>query len=138
MNNNELNEEEIEYEKLSQEFNDYMAEEAKNVIPENPFSTEQQQYAIDVIIAALHDAYAPLCNKKKELELLEKTEEVKDSIDVISLRLDVLIKVETKLLEPIKEEYAFIERGESLAKGELFAMRNHRKSIFVSSIMQGL
>jgi hypothetical protein len=114
-----------------------MDEEAKNVIPENPFSTEQQQYAIDVIIAALHDAYASLYDKKKELELLEKTEEVIDFIAVISLRLDVLIKVETKLLEPIKEEYAFIERGK-LRQGELFAMRDHHKSIFVSSIMQGL
>jgi hypothetical protein len=114
-----------------------MTEEAKNVVPKNPFSTEQQQYAIDLIIAALHDAYAPLFDKKKELELLKETEEVKDFIALISLRLNALIKVETKLLEPIKEEYAFIERGK-LRPGELSAMRKHHQSIFVSSIMQGL
>ena len=106
---------------------------------DDEFSTEPQQIAIDVIIYALRNAFVPLLDKKKEIELLEQTKEIKWKLALIDIRLDAMVKIETKLIAPIKEEYAFIERsvGE-LVPGDLTLMQNHRQSLFVNSIMQGL
>jgi len=106
---------------------------------ENIFSTEAQQIAIDVVVYSLRETYVHLLDKKKELELLEQSQDVKDLIALAMIRLDTLAKVETKLLTSIKEEYAFVESsvGE-LRPGELTAMQQNRQSIFIGSIMQGL
>ena len=113
---------------------------------ESPLSTESQQYAIDVIISMLHDAYVPLFDKKKELESLERSEEVEFSLTAVNLRLDALGKVETKLLEPIKEIYISAESIAQILDSEqrLIALKKqsemmkHIDQTFVDSIMQGL
>lgn len=106
---------------------------------EKPFSTEPQQYAIDVAIGSVREACVPLVEKMAELEQLEQTDKISDTIVMIKLRLDVLAKVELKLLAPLREEYAFIERSiGQLQPGELSEMQNNRQSAFVRSLMQGL
>jgi hypothetical protein len=103
------------------------------------FSTESQQYAIDVVISSIREACVPLIEKMAELGQLERTDQIVQAIATIKLRLDTLAKVELNLLAPIKEEYAFIERsvGEIQPK-DLPAMMNRRQSAFIDSIMQGL
>lgn len=106
---------------------------------EKPFSTEPQQYAIDVAIGSVSEACVPLVEKMAELEQLEQTDRISEAIVMIKLRLDVLAKVELKLLAPLREEYAFIERSVGqLQPGELSEMQNNRQSAFVRSIMQGV
>lgn len=106
---------------------------------ERPFSTELQQYAIDVAIGSVREACVPLVEKMVELEQLEQTDKIDDTIVMIKLRLDVLAKVEHQLLAPLREEYACIERSAGqLQPGEISAMQNNRQSAFVRSIMQGL
>ena len=56
-------------------------------------STEGQQIALDLVIGILSEAYEPLFGKKKELEALEKTEDVEVALMAINLRLDTLGKV---------------------------------------------
>lgn len=113
---------------------------------ELPLNTEAQRYAIDLIISVLHDAYVPLFEKKKELESLEKSEEVEFSLTAINLRLDTLGKFETKLLEPIKEIYQSAESIAQILNSEqrMLALQKqgdmlkHIDLTFTDSIMQGL
>lgn len=115
-------------------------------MPKFLLDTESQQYAIDVIIGMLHDAYVPLFDKKKELESLERSEEIEFSLTAVNLRIDALGKVETKLLEPIKETYKSAEsiaqisdsEQRMLALQKQSEMLKHIDSTFVDSIMQGL
>lgn len=110
------------------------------------FSTEAQQVALDLIISILNEAYAALLNKKEELELLKETADKRAELMVINIRLDTLGKVQTKLLELLKDQYVAIERyGQQLELGEstVEPMRpseivNNLKTTFVDSIMQGL
>jgi hypothetical protein len=109
-------------------------------------STEGQQIALDLIIGILSEAYEPLFGKKKELESLEKTEDVEFALMAINLRLDTLGKVQTKLLEPVKAQYVAIDLyGQSMGSKESTAelMRpgeilNGLRTTFVGAIMQGL
>lgn len=102
-------------------------------------STEQAQYTIGVIIDALKSAYVPLFEKKQELESLEKTEELRDTLVIINLRLDILLKIQKYLLEPIQNEYSFIEKStDSIQPGDLVKIIDHRNSKFLKAIMQGL
>lgn len=109
-------------------------------------NTEGQQIAIDLIIGILSEAYESLLEKKKELESLEKTEDVGFALIAINLRLDTLGKVQTKLLEPVKAQYLAIELyGKDLGSKDSTAelMRpseilNSLRASFVGSIMQGL
>lgn len=113
---------------------------------ESQLNTEGQQIAIDLIIGVLSEAYETLFEKKKELESLEKTEDVKFALMAINLRLDTLAKVQKKLLEPIKAQYLAIELyGKNLGAKESTAelmrpseMLNSLRTSFVGSIMQGL
>lgn len=100
---------------------------------------EPQLYAITQVINRLLDAHIPLLEKKKELELLEQTDAVKDSIFIIKLRLDMLIIVETKLLTPVFEEYERLELpvGE-FRPGELIAMYKQSQTLFIDAVMQGI
>ncbi len=113
---------------------------------ELPLSTEPQQYAIDLVVSMLQDTYTSLFEKKKELESLEKTEEVNSSLNIIQFRLDTLGKVETKLLEPIKAMYKSAESIAQILNSEqrLLALQKqsdmlkHIDVTFTASIMQGL
>lgn len=103
------------------------------------FSTEREQYAVGVVRDALKNVYAPLFDKMKELESLQKTEDVLNALLVIKLRLDALGKIEMNLLAPLQEEYSFIEKsvGE-LQPGELTNIIEERNKKLVSSFMQGI
>lgn len=109
-------------------------------------STEAQQIALDLIIGVLSEAYIPLFDKKKELELLEETEDVKFALMAIHFRLDTLGKVQTQLLEPVKAQYIAIDLyGQKLGSNEPNTelmrpseMLINLRTTFISSIMQGL
>jgi hypothetical protein len=116
------------------------------MMPKYPLDTESQQYTIDIIIGMLHDAYVPLFEKKKELESLERSEDVEFSLTAVNFRIDALGKVETILLEPIKEIYKSAESIAQILNSEqrLIALKKqsemmkHIDQTFVDSIMQGL
>lgn len=112
---------------------------------QSQLNTEAQQIALDLVIGVLSEAYEPLFNKKKELELLEETEDVKFALIAINLRLDTLGKVHTKLLDPVKAQYVAIDAyGQQLGSesaAELMRpseMLNSLRTTFIGSIMQGL
>lgn len=102
-----------------------------------PISTEEQQYAIDVIINSIREACVPLFEKLEQLKMLEQDESIETDITVIRLRLDTLAKVELKLLAPLKEEYARLENL-LVQPGEGFAMHAARQNAFIESLLQGL
>ena len=64
---------------------------------EKPFSTEQAQSAIDVVIDSIREACVPLIEKLAEIEKQAFTENTEQAIAIIKLRLDVLAKIELKL-----------------------------------------
>ena len=113
---------------------------------ESQLNTQGQQIAIDLVIGILSESYEPLFAKQKELEALEKTEDIELALMAIKLRLDTLGKVHTKLLEPIKAQYVAIDLcGQKLGSKESTAeltrpseMLSSLRTTFVGSIMQGL
>jgi hypothetical protein len=115
-------------------------------VTKSKLSTEGQQIAIDLIIGILSEAYEPLFDKKKELEALEKTEDVEVTLMAINLRLDTLGKVQTRLLVPVRAQYVAIElqsqnAGSMESTAELIRPSEMLSSVtatFVGSIMQGL
>ena len=115
------------------------SEVKKNTVSYSSIDVEPQLYAITHVINRLRDAHIPLLEKKKELELLEQTDAVKDSIFIIKLRLDMLIIVETKLLTPVFEEYERLELPVGECRpGELIAMYKQSQTLFIDAVMQGI
>ena len=101
--------------------------------------TEAQQVTIDFIIDRIRLAIVALNDRKEELESQEYTEENNTNLKVISLRLDLLIKIELSLLAPIKELYAFISRGSEVIQPEdLNIMLSDTEKTFIKKILQGL
>ena len=101
--------------------------------------TEAQQITIDLIIERIRYAIFALADKRNELVTQGDTQQVKDSLEIMAIRLDLLIKVERFLLEPIKEQYAFIARGsEVIQPGDITAMLNDTDNIFIKKVLQGV
>lgn len=101
--------------------------------------TEAQQVAIDFIIDRIRLAIVALNDRKEELESQEHTEENDTTLRVISLRLDLLIKIELSLLAPIKELYAFISRSSEVIQPEdLNIMLSDTDKTFIKKVLQGL
>jgi hypothetical protein len=98
-----------------------------------------QQTVIDDTSKELREACSALRNKQSEFETLEQTAEVKIRLAVIRNRLEALESVESKLLKPIKKEYAFIERsGGGQHPWEVYALKDRRRFVFLGSILRGL
>ena len=101
--------------------------------------TEAQQIVIDFIIDRIRLAIVTLNDRKEELESQEHTEEIKNNLEIILIRLDLLIKIELSLLAPIKELYAFISRGSEVIQPEdLNIMISDTENTFVKKVLQGL
>ncbi|CAE6506089.1 hypothetical protein NMYAN_210023 [Nitrosomonas nitrosa] len=99
--------------------------------------TEAQQYTIDVISAKIDLVCAALFDKKSELEGLNSNE-AKEAIKVVMLRLDTLAKVKGYILA-LKEQYSFIERGINVIEpGDLRIVNDDSDAQFVRKILQGL
>ena len=82
-----------------------------------PVDTEVQQIKIDLIIEKVRYAIFALAEKINELVTQEDTKQVRDSLEIIAIRLYLLIKVERFLLE------SFIARGsEVIQPSDITAM----------------
>ena len=102
-------------------------------------NTEAQRVAIDLLLSQIRLAAAALFDKKIELESKEKTNEVISSLEIAALRLDLLAKIDVYLLSPIKEHYAFIERGADIIQpSDLRLMRESVETTFLMEVLQGL
>lgn len=100
-------------------------------------NTEQAQYALNMIIDAMQSVYAPLVDKKNELQELPSTDEIRTALAVINIRMDTLLKLEKFLISAVRDEYACIEKH-AVKPGELAKIIEARNKSFIEAMLQGL
>ena|SRR5690606_3220208 len=106
---------------------------------ESKFSTECEQYTVNVVIDAIRNAYSHIIEKIQELEKLENAEGINGKIAILKLRLDLLLKVENNLLIPLVNEYMLIEKSaRHIAPGELSKIVAERQSKLAEALLQGI
>ncbi len=99
--------------------------------------TEAQQ----ILIAGLRDhvaeVFSTLQSSKEKLEAGGESDQTKEKIFVLKLRLDALAKIDVCLLKTTQELYETLENG-SLQPGDLPKLRASIADSLLGAMMQGV